>query len=109
MGPRGLLAAGENSGFNVSLARRIFGDLEGRRALLIGSGKMMHLVAKHLISKGVSDVTVISRTYNRAVRLADLCGGRPVHWEDGLDRLGEMDIVVSCTPRLPVTTSSAIT
>jgi len=81
----------------VTLARRIFGDLEGRRALLIGSGKMMHLVGKHLMAQGVSDVTVPNRTYNHAVKLADQCGGRAVHWEDGLQRLSEMDIVVSCT------------
>jgi len=81
----------------VALARRIFGELEGKRALLIGSGKMMQLVAKHLTSKGVSDVTVTSRTYNRAARLAEICGGRPVHWDDGLGRVSEVDIVVSCT------------
>jgi glutamyl-tRNA reductase len=81
----------------VGLARRIFGELTGRRALLIGSGKMMQLVAKHLVSNGVSDVAVTSRTYNHAVALAQDVGGRPVHWEDGLERLNEVDIVVSCT------------
>ena len=81
----------------VNLARQIFGKLEGRRTLLIGAGKMTHLVARHLVSHGVSDVAVTSRTYNHAVTLAEECGGRPVHWEEGLGRLDEMDIVVSCT------------
>jgi len=81
----------------VALARRIFGDLQGRRALLIGSGKMMDLVAKHLTSSGIDDVTVTSRTYNRAVKLAAVYGGRAVHWADGLAQLHAVDIVVSCT------------
>ena len=81
----------------VSLARQIFGKLDGRRALLIGSGKMTHLVAKHLVSHGVSDVSVTSRTFNRAQQLAQRCDGRAVHWEDALARLDEADIVVSCT------------
>ena len=81
----------------VNLARQIFGDLQGKRVLLIGSGKMTHLVAKHLVANGVSDVAVTSRTYNHAIQLAQECGGRAVHWDDGLGRLNEVDIVVSCT------------
>jgi glutamyl-tRNA reductase len=81
----------------VNLARQIFGDLQGKRVLLIGSGKMTQLVARHLVANGVSDVAVTSRTYNHAVQLAEECGGRAVHWEDGLGRLSEVDIVVSCT------------
>jgi glutamyl-tRNA reductase len=81
----------------ANLARQIFGDLQGKRVLLIGSGKMIRLVARHLVANGVSDVAVTSRTYNHAVRLALECSGRAVHWEDGLGRLSEVDIVVSCT------------
>jgi len=81
----------------VSLARQIFGKLEGRRALLIGSGKMTHLVAKHLVSHGVTEVRVTSRTFNRAERLAQRCDGRAMHWNEALGRLHEADIVVSCT------------
>jgi glutamyl-tRNA reductase len=81
----------------VHLARQIFGDLDGRRALLIGSGKMTTLVAKHLQSSGVGQVTVTSRTYNHAVELARRVDGQPVNWEQGFDRLGEVEIIVSCT------------
>jgi glutamyl-tRNA reductase len=81
----------------VDLARQIFGDLQGKQALLIGSGKMTHLVAKHLVANGVSDVAVTSRTYNHGVQLAHECGGHAVHWDDGLALLSEVDIVVSCT------------
>jgi glutamyl-tRNA reductase len=81
----------------VNLARQIFGELRGRRALLIGAGKMTQLVARHLVGHGVTDVAVTSRTYNHAVTLAERFHGRPMHWEEALARLHEVDIVVSCT------------
>jgi glutamyl-tRNA reductase len=81
----------------VELAGRIFGNLNGRTALLLGSGKMADLVARHLLSKGVESLTVASRTFNHAVAAAERFGGTAVHWEDGLGRVGRVDIVVSCT------------
>jgi len=81
----------------VELARRIFGKLDGRRALLLGAGKMSDLVARHLVANGVANLTVASRTYNSAVAAASRVGGRAVNWDDGLDRLGTFDIVLSAT------------
>ena len=81
----------------VNLARQIFGELGGRKALLIGSGKMIRLVVKHLMSHGVTEISVTSRTYDHALALAESCGGSAVHWDEGLSRLSTVDIVVSCT------------
>ena len=81
----------------VQLARNIFGELRGRKTLLLGAGKMCALVGKHLASNGVGEIVVASRTYNSAVSMAARCGGRAVHWDDGLSRLSQADIVVSCT------------
>jgi glutamyl-tRNA reductase len=65
--------------------------------LLLGAGKMGDLVAKHLVSHGVDELVVASRTFNHAVEAASRVGGKAVNWEDGLGRLAEVDIVVSCT------------
>jgi glutamyl-tRNA reductase len=81
----------------VELARRIFDELEGRRALLLGAGKMSDLVAKHLVSQGVKELIVASRTFNHSVAAAARVGGKAVNWDDGLGRLAKVDIVVSCT------------
>ena len=81
----------------VALAGRVFGDLTGRAALIIGAGKMSDLLARHLSAKGVRDLTICSRTYNNTVAAAARVGGRPVHWDEGLSNLGRVDIVVSCT------------
>jgi glutamyl-tRNA reductase len=82
---------------SVRLAQQIFGKLDGRSALLLGSGKMMHLVARHLRSNGVQDIAVSSRTYDHAAALARQCEGRAVHWDDGLAHLHAMDIIIACT------------
>jgi glutamyl-tRNA reductase len=81
----------------VGLATKVFGDLERRKALILGAGKMGELLAKHLVSSGVSELIVASRTYNHAAASAERYGGRPVHWDDGLAQLAGVDIVVSCT------------
>jgi glutamyl-tRNA reductase len=81
----------------VQLARKIFGELSGRKALLIGAGKMSGLVAKHLGRSGVADFLVASRSYDHALSMAEATGGRAVHWDDGLASLARVDIVVSCT------------
>jgi glutamyl-tRNA reductase len=86
----------------VNLAKQIFGELRGRTALVIGAGKMGELVARHLLTSGVGELLVTSRTYSRAVVSAAGVGGRPVEWDDILERLSSVDIVVSCTaaPRI---------
>jgi glutamyl-tRNA reductase len=81
----------------VELGRQIFGDLAGREALVLGAGKMGHLVARHLASHGVRSVSFASRTYTNAVLHAERVGGRAVPWEEGVARVGEVDVVVSCT------------
>jgi len=38
----------------VSLARKIFGDLDGRSVVVIGAGEMGKLTARHMKAQGVS-------------------------------------------------------
>lgn len=81
----------------VELARKIFGDLEGRSAMLLGAGEMGDLVGRHLVSNGVRDLIVCSRTFTNAVLRAEAMGGKAIHWEESLDYLRRVDILVSCT------------
>jgi len=81
----------------VSLARTIFEDLEGRRILLIGAGKMSELAARHLMERGIRTVFVANRNYSRAVELARSFKGEAVHFDRIFDFLQEVDIVISST------------
>ncbi|MFP4168024.1 MAG: glutamyl-tRNA reductase [Desulfonatronovibrionaceae bacterium] len=81
----------------VELARKIFGELEGKKAMLVGAGEMAELAAAHLLNCGIAEILVANRTLRRGRELADRFGGRAVGFEDILDWLGEVDIVISST------------
>ncbi|NYF80753.1 glutamyl-tRNA reductase [Granulicella arctica] len=54
----------------VDLARKIFGNLQGKTVLLVGAGKMSELAARHLIQQGAASILVANRTEAHAQRLA---------------------------------------
>lgn len=81
----------------VQLARRVFGSLKVRHALLVGAGKMGGLVAAHLRSAGVGEIAVVSRRYETAATAASRFGGVARRWDDLGDALGWADIVVCGT------------
>jgi len=82
---------------SVELARKIFGDLDGTRVLLIGAGEMAELAAEHLLTQGASGIAVANRTLDRAVTLARRFGGQAAAWDEIAGQLSEVDIVISST------------
>ena len=81
----------------VELAQKIFDDLENRTVMLVGTGEMAELAAKHLISYGVKTVYVTSRTYDRAVNLARSLNGSALGFDDFKNELYRADIVITST------------
>jgi len=82
----------------VSLARKIFGDLEGRHVLVVGAGEMGKLTALHMKSQGVQTVTIVSRTMAHAARTAEAIGGASAApWDEIGTALGSSDIVITAT------------
>ncbi len=92
----------------VEMARKIFGDLRGRKVLLIGAGEMAELAAEHLISHGASEITVANRTLKRALNLAQRWDGRAVSLEEIPACLAEADIVISSTGAAEVVVDTAM-
>jgi len=82
----------------VALARKIFGDLEGRSVVVLGAGEMGKLTAQHMKSQGVKHVTIVSRTMAHAARTAEAIGGATAaRWEDMDAALSASDIVITAT------------
>lgn len=81
----------------VTLARHLFSDVAQTRALLIGAGEMIELVARHLAEQRVRQITVANRTLARAHQLADRHGGRAITLEEIPWALEDADVVISCT------------
>lgn len=81
----------------VELARKIFGDMEGKTVMLLGAGEMAELAARHLLNNGVKSVLVANRTFERAVELAKEFNGSAVRFEDFPDELVMADILICST------------
>ena len=82
----------------VALARKIFGDLEGRSVVVLGAGEMGKLTAQHMKSQGVKHMTIVSRTMAHAARTAEAIGGATAApWEDMDAALSASDIVITAT------------
>ncbi|MDO9462203.1 MAG: glutamyl-tRNA reductase, partial [Deltaproteobacteria bacterium] len=81
----------------VELARKIFADLKGKRAMLIGAGEMAELAAENLISNGEAEIVVANRTLERAIDLAQKFKGRAVSLDEVYDQLSKVDIIISST------------
>ena len=81
----------------IELARKIFGDLDAKKALLIGAGEMAELAVEHLIRNRISEVLVANRTFERGVELASKFNGQAVRFEELDDCLQKVDIIISST------------
>lgn len=81
----------------VSFARHIFSDLKQSRALLIGAGEMIQLVARHLHEQQVKSITIANRTQQNAQRLAEEVNGLGISLEELPVALEKADILISCT------------
>jgi glutamyl-tRNA reductase len=88
----------------IDLAAQIFGELEGRVALLVGAGEMAEAAAKLLVKAGAR-LIVVNRSPDRAAALAQEVGGDPRVWAELERSVVEADIVISSTasPRFVIT------
>ncbi|MBN2290039.1 MAG: glutamyl-tRNA reductase [Candidatus Glassbacteria bacterium] len=81
----------------VDLARKIFGDLSGRQAIILGAGETSELTLSLLVNQGVDTVLVANRTYSKAVQLAVAYHGSAVGYDEFPKFLSQVDILISST------------
>jgi glutamyl-tRNA reductase len=81
----------------IELGKKIFGDLEGKRVMLIGAGEMAELAVEHLIRNRARSITVANRTFSRGVELANRFRGKAIKFEEIIDCINDVDIVISST------------
>ena len=80
----------------VDLARQIFGDLDGRTALLVGAGEMAEGAAKQLIKAGAK-LVVVNRSLERGRQVALQFSGTARPWEELTAALVQTDVVIAST------------
>ena len=81
----------------VDLAKKIFGNLQGKSVYLVGAGKMCELAARHLLAHGAKQIYVANRTYERAASLAKKFNGQAIPFEKLYETVPNADIVISST------------
>lgn len=81
----------------VEMAHEHLGSLEGRRVLVVGAGEMGEGIAVALVGAGATDITVTSRTSERADHLAQRVDGRVVPFADLGAALADADVLLTCT------------
>ena len=93
----------------VVLADRIFSDLPSLSVLLIGAGRTIELVARHLAERGVRSLVVANRTLDNALEIANRFDASGALLSDIPEKLIEADIVVSSTnSQLPLLGKGAV-
>jgi glutamyl-tRNA reductase len=81
----------------VEMVQRIFGGLQDKKILLIGSGKIGELAASQFLNSGVDSIALINRTLEHAEKLAEKFQGQAIPLENLPDQLALVDIVLSST------------
>lgn len=89
----------------VELAKRVFGDLNGKSVLVVGAGKMSALAARHLRADGAAKICVTNRSPEKAERLAAEIDGISRPWDELELEIAKADVVITSTgAREPVLT-----
>lgn len=78
----------------VELARKIFGSLRGRRAMVVGGGEMGELSMRCLAEEGVQIAFVVSRRRARAQELAHAYGAQPIAYPDFWRSVPSVDVAL---------------
>jgi glutamyl-tRNA reductase len=91
---RGCISVGSVA---VDLAQQIFGELEGRRIMILGAGETSERTAWSFQSRGARQLFVSNRSFERATQLAEAIGGRAIRFDDWEEEFRDLDILVSST------------
>lgn len=81
----------------ILLAKKRMGTLFNKMVLLIGAGEMAEHMLTSLIYQGITNVTVINRTHERAIVMTKKLGGIPVAFDELASLLARCDLVISAT------------
>ena len=79
----------------IKLAERVFGNLKGHKALILGAGAVAEQVVEHLRARSIGSLRVVNRSHDRAAELAERMGGEAVHWDALEKALSVPDIIVT--------------
>lgn len=81
----------------VELAHQIFGNLNGKRILILGAGETAERTARALLQRGARSIIVSNRSFDRAAKLAHEIGGLAIHFDNWQNVFEDVDILICST------------
>ena len=85
------------AGVAVELAMQLFADVSAAKVVVIGAGEMSELLIQHFLHVDSKDITIVNRSYERGLDMANRYGVRGEKWEQLGAQLIGADIVVAAT------------
>ncbi len=80
----------------VNQLKSLVDDVTGKKALIIGTGEMSEITAKHLVNAG-ADVYIMNRTKHKAEALAKECGTKVIDFSELATAVNEFEILYTAT------------
>jgi glutamyl-tRNA reductase len=78
----------------VMMAQNVWGSLQDKTVLILGSGKMGRLAVEQLVNKGVKKIYIINRTIEKAREIAGQSGGIVVPFWEMAKILPQVDVCI---------------
>ena len=83
------------AGVAVELAKQLFADISSAKVVVIGAGDMGQLIVQHLLQVGARNITVVNRSYDRGLKVADQYGIAARKWEQLDEQLIGANIAIA--------------
>jgi len=83
------------AGVAVELAKQLFADIPSAKVVVVGAGEMGQLIVQHLLQVGARNITIVNRSYDRSLRLAEQYGIAVRKWEEVQSQLISANIAIA--------------
>jgi glutamyl-tRNA reductase len=92
----------------INTLKSVLENIEGKKALVIGTGEMSEITAKHLVSNG-ADVYIMNRTKEKAFALANNCCAKVLDFDQLANVINDFEILFTATSSpVPIITDEII-
>lgn len=83
------------AGVAVELAGQLFADIPSAKVVVIGAGETGQLIVQHLLAAGARDITVVNRSYEKGLKVAEQYGITARKWEQLEEQLVGANIAIA--------------
>ncbi len=83
------------AGVAVELAGQLFADISSAKVVVIGAGETGQLIVQHLLAAGARDITVVNRSYEKGLKVAEQYGIAARKWEQLEEQLIGANIAIT--------------